>query len=1022
MPSSLEKATNFYRVENDVQRHVANACEDIGFDTNTEWETGEGPVDIFLPRHRILIECKATDKVGPELLGKIIKASMSENSSVEIVRNETQFEQLKRYVVAERKSNSEYWFSDSALDELVWTGILTDGRQWWIWEWPPEIGKDNPTKITPILFDARTNLDNVQRFLENKYHKTDGSRSLVPDKPAQLYEGFEAELTSIWQICKKRRNAQTQMNLWLDTIRASGMAPEDDASEQEMFVRHCVLVTIARAVTMDLLKSDLTFAENREFTTSDGFINWISTDTSGQDWCKQIQTITDQYDWRRRPRDVLRNLYEDIIPKNQRKIYGEYYTPDWLAEMLANEILDKEWLNNSVEKALIAIRSGNDNVLNGVGVLDPTCGSGTFLYHAARRLLKSDELQYSDLLPREKSDVITRLVHGIDIHPVAVEFSKTNLLRALPAPPTNAGAALRIWQGDALLIDWGQGGLQPDLLKASQEEKNIYTFHSPSRKRTFSIPITFTEQPSINKDIRQFVERARSQGRFPSVLMFGLNNTERKVLREGFEALKEICKEEGNGIWAHYILNTISPYLLSKRKVNRILSNPPWVRLNEIQVQERKQSFQQLANDLYIWPGGRNATSFDIAATFIMQCGQIYLVGQKARAAWLANHASTKATSWNEFRKQFNRRVSQNYYIEFDKLRELPFTGASSCAWIQGISSKNKTMLLVNKQIKIKRANVWSNIKELTKIVDAPKPPASAPSNYIDSNSRAVFKNGATIFPQSLVKINMSKPIINHNDTVEGVTEFGKHQPWKQHGGRNFSVPASWIVDVVFSFDLLPYSIRNPVTQCIIPLNNEKTELQDSPQDQNAYWREATAVYEDERGIGGNTPPTLLARLDHQKALSSQLPESNSRRNKRTRVVYNGSGSSLRSARVSLTQIVEHGCYRYDAKEEEEALYLVAILNARALQERFRNSRVTDRHFDTHPWFKIPIKKFNRKDPNHRKLTNLAKGAEKTADEMARGAGREVGQIKLTSKIHEAIADKGISEKIDKTLEKVLLN
>ena len=34
MPSSLEKATNFYRVENDVQRHVANACEDIGFDTN----------------------------------------------------------------------------------------------------------------------------------------------------------------------------------------------------------------------------------------------------------------------------------------------------------------------------------------------------------------------------------------------------------------------------------------------------------------------------------------------------------------------------------------------------------------------------------------------------------------------------------------------------------------------------------------------------------------------------------------------------------------------------------------------------------------------------------------------------------------------------------------------------------------------------------------------------------------------------------------------------------------------------
>ena len=83
-------------------------------------------------------------------------------------------------------------------------------------------------------------------------------------------------------------------------------------------------------------------------------------------------------------------LYEQLIDARDRKIFGEYYTPEWLAEWLVEETLDDEWCTDSVEAALAAEQGQRD--LNGIGVLDPTCGSGTFLYYAARRILRTPQL------------------------------------------------------------------------------------------------------------------------------------------------------------------------------------------------------------------------------------------------------------------------------------------------------------------------------------------------------------------------------------------------------------------------------------------------------------------------------------------------------------------------------------------------------------------------------------------------------------------------------------------------------
>ena len=78
-------------------------------------------------------------------------------------------------------------------------------------------------------------------------------------------------------------------------------------------------------------------------------------------------------------------------------------------------------------------------------MLDPACGSGTFLYHAARRIvayMKEQGFQDGKI-----PEVASRLVYGIDIHPVAVEFSRANILRAMPVDPPNGVNAINVIQG-----------------------------------------------------------------------------------------------------------------------------------------------------------------------------------------------------------------------------------------------------------------------------------------------------------------------------------------------------------------------------------------------------------------------------------------------------------------------------------------------------------------------------------------------------------------------------------------------
>jgi SAM-dependent methyltransferase len=108
-------------------------------------------------------------------------------------------------------------------------------------------------------------------------------------------------------------------------------------------------------------------------------------------------------------KDLLKRLYQHLIPASLRHDLGEYYTPDWLAE----------WVLNKVDY---------DGTLH-KRILDPSCGTGTFLVQAINRA--KEKARSENLADETVLQAILQNVVGFDLNPLAVVAARTNYILAL---------------------------------------------------------------------------------------------------------------------------------------------------------------------------------------------------------------------------------------------------------------------------------------------------------------------------------------------------------------------------------------------------------------------------------------------------------------------------------------------------------------------------------------------------------------------------------------------------------------
>ena len=999
--------------EDTIRGHIESALKSLERETEPGFNSGVGPCDIFLPARRFFIETKRPGKADPKADGRKYLDGLG--------RMETQFEQCARYVEGGHESERlTLGMDEAAKSNEPWQACLTDGRIWWIWEW--DIKKDGslsppsqPYEKQPFSTSSGVELAN---WLENLTGQLAG-KLWVPKDTAAIFRPYRDELAELFWS-DGSQSTKTKLDIWLEMLRGSGSDPKEP-DKKDLFIQHTLLVTVARAVIASLLGK----RQDPTQIMSEGFTAWPhrpnqsgASSKKGEDWTNRLFETAHQFDWRQRGRDVLRDLYQDLVSKEHRKDYGEYYTPDWLTEGVVEDVLDDAWIERSIE-AVIKSPDAPD-----IGVLDPACGSGTFLFHAARRILSSEAIKKQEgLTDVRRAEIVTSLVIGIDIHPVAVEMAKATLLRALPCSPPDGDNDLQIFQGDSLL--WNKAinieGEEKYEQLTTEVDKSGENFliTTPDLNR-LKFPISLVTQKSFRENISILVKAAWQKKPMPTPRNL---NYDEKELAEQYETLKQIIEKEGDNVWAWYIFNATGPIVVRMRGVDRIVANPPWVRMSSIQKDlDRKVEFEDLARKLELWGKRKVNTGLDIAAMFVIRCSDLYLQpntnpkDKDAKSGWVLPWGSLRAENWEATRRKLGPLTREIW--DLSKVKSPPFTGSKSAVWLlrhmhgKKKVADTKAIAYVNKgRTKVELNSTWKEAEEALTTIDIKQYPI-APSDYAN-NHKSEFTQGAPIVPHCLVKIG-SITSTDDQDKVEVVAVESRHAPWKNIGSHKGVIPKRWVTKVVTSSSLLPFYIATP-DQYVIPLHDGS---KDPAAASDPYWFGAEEQYEKHRGQGESTGKDLFAHINFNNALLKQTQ----RQTKESRIViYNSAGSNLRASRHDLSSLIEYSLFWTACSTEAEAKYLTAIINANCLQDAFRLARKSDRHFQAHFWHTIPIPRFDKTSLNHTMLTDLCGEAEAVASKKEELSERpKSSQIGRSKEIREALQKSGVSARIDKAVAKLL--
>ncbi|HUW12838.1 MAG TPA: N-6 DNA methylase, partial [Anaerolineae bacterium] len=259
-------------------------------------------------------------------------------------------------------------------------------------------------------------------------------------------------------------------------------------------------------------------------------------------------------------RDLLKKVYQDLMPRKLRHALGEYYTPDWLAERLLNQLCGapKKGTMPSIDPSK--------------RLLDPACGSGTFLVLAIRRMRNWAEER---MMPEhEVLEKILSNVVGFDLNPLAVISARTNYLLAL-------GDLIQHRRGEISIPVYLADSIMTPTAGETLFEQDSYKFNTAVGK--FSVPSALVDAQGIDRlatlleecvDIEltpeQFERRAVET--FPALER---SEAQLAVARGLYDRLKELDEHGINGIWARVIKNAFAP--LFQGRFDYVMGNPPWV-------------------------------------------------------------------------------------------------------------------------------------------------------------------------------------------------------------------------------------------------------------------------------------------------------------------------------------------------------------------------------------------------------------------------------------------------------------
>lgn len=262
-------------------------------------------------------------------------------------------------------------------------------------------------------------------------------------------------------------------------------------------------------------------------------------------------------------RDVLRDLYQGLVPAILRKSLGEYYTPDWLVDYTLNTIEEDDWLDKRA--------------------LDPTCGSGAFLLAIIRR--KRQELEFIGASPEASVRKVLDTVWGFDLNPLAVQISRVNYLMSIADLLSLAGhmkIEIPVLMADAIYSPSGNTNDPNEVIQ--------YSIGSNIASLNIHLPALIAfDRSRLDGVLDVLGECVSNSCDWPvaSQALLDSRNLDAKELEtfdgplaSTYQQVLNLHRNRWNGIWFRIIRNYF--HSAAAGKFDFIVGNPPWVRWSSL--------------------------------------------------------------------------------------------------------------------------------------------------------------------------------------------------------------------------------------------------------------------------------------------------------------------------------------------------------------------------------------------------------------------------------------------------------
>lgn len=382
-----------------------------------------------------------------------------------------------------------------------------------------------------------------------------------------------------------------------------------------------------------------------------------------------------QTDRLRQTRDVLRDLYQGLVPGRLRQSLGEFYTPDWLVDWTVSRAKNGSWLNKRV--------------------LDPTCGSGAFLISILR--LKISEAKIKGISSEDIIKLLCTTTWGFDLNPLAVQTARVNFLMEI-APLLEQCPGIEI-EVPVLLAD----AIYSPAANPKEDETIVkYQIGSQIAGLDIHLPATLAfDRVRLDAIFNQMAENVEANLLYSDSNQILLNSSlitkEEAIewqppLEHTYNQILELHRKQWNGIWFRIVRNFF--WSATAGKFDTIVGNPPWVRwskLPELYRQRVKPTCEQYG--IFSDNKRHGGNELDISAMITYTTADKWLK-QEGKLVFVITGTIFKNPSSAGFRKFQIDSTTFLVPIMVDDFKALkPFPDASNHTSVVVIDKKSKKVI-----------------------------------------------------------------------------------------------------------------------------------------------------------------------------------------------------------------------------------------------------------------------------------------------------------------------------------------